>query len=127
MEELFAKLIRYSGLLYFIRSLTRNKVTIVLYHNPDQKVFKRHIEYLNKYYNFITLDLLIDSIKCKNWSNIPNNSIVITFDDGHLGNYKLLDTIKKYKINPTIYCCSNIVGTKRHYWWKESKVSEVDT
>ena len=38
-------------------------------------------------------------------------------DDGHKNNYKLLDTIKKYEIFVTIFLCSEIINTNRHFWW----------
>jgi peptidoglycan/xylan/chitin deacetylase (PgdA/CDA1 family) len=59
---------------------------------------------------------LIDAIYAKNWSAILPKSLVITFDDGHAGNYKLLEVLKRHKIAATIYLCSHIVGTKRHFW-----------
>jgi peptidoglycan/xylan/chitin deacetylase (PgdA/CDA1 family) len=73
------------------------------------------------------MDILVDAITKKKWSDIPNNSMVITFDDGHVGNYELLEIIKKYKINPTIYCCSDIIGTQSHFWWKEVDSFEVES
>jgi peptidoglycan/xylan/chitin deacetylase (PgdA/CDA1 family) len=91
---------------------------IILYHSPDAIVFEQHIAYLSKHYNFIPLSLLIEAIQQKNWSKIPKNSVVVTFDDGHASNYALSDTFKKYNIQPTIYICTQIVGTLRRYWWQ---------
>ena len=125
--ELFFFLFRTTGVFYIVKKLTKRKVSIVLYHNPESYFFKSHMEFLNKHYKFISLDLLVDAIKNKNWSIIPDNSIVVTIDDGHAGNFRLLETIIKYKIKPTIYCCSDIIGTNRHFWWKELESNNVES
>ena len=72
IKEIIGFIFRFSGAPFLIRELfCRNKVTIVLYHDPKPKIFKRHIEYLSKYYNFISLNRLIDAIYNKNWSGHP--------------------------------------------------------
>lgn len=126
MTGFFFKLLRYSGIYFIVRSLvSKNKVSIVLYHDPKPEVFYKHIKFLSNKYNFISLDLLVDAIHSKDWSNIPENSIVVTIDDGHSGNFKLLSTIKEFNVKPTIYCCSSIVGTNRCYWWKKVNSSQL--
>lgn len=118
--------LRYSGIYYLIRTfISKNKVSIVLYHDPKPEIFYEHIKFLSKNYNFIPLDLLVDAIHSKDWSNIPSNSLVVTIDDGHSGNFKLLSTIKNFDVKPTIYCCSSIVGTNKHFWWKEINFSRL--
>lgn len=120
MIELFFKFIRYSGIYFFVRSfISKKRVSIVLYHDPKPDVFREHIQFLSERYNFISLDLLVDAIYSKDWSKIPSNSLVVTIDDGHLGNFYLLPIIKEFDVKPTIYCCSSIVCTDRHFWWKE--------
>ena len=64
-------------------------MVIISYHNPKPKIFKKHIEYLKKNYNFISLDKLVDAIHNKDWSAIPSKSLVITIDDGWKENYLL--------------------------------------
>jgi len=100
--------------------IIRNKITIILYHNPNPETFKRHIECLSKHYNFISLDRLVNAIYNKDSSNIPPKSLVITIDDGFKENYNLLEIFKTYNIRPTIYLCSNIVNTNRQFWFEEA-------
>ena len=39
--------IRWSGLATLIRyTITRNRVSILVYHNPSREVFERHLGYL---------------------------------------------------------------------------------
>lgn len=95
----------------------KRNVAVLLYHAPERTRFEQHIAYLSKHYNFIDLKTLVNAIKSKDWRGIPQNAIVITFDDGHRSNYELLDCFKQYKIHPTIYLCTGIVGKKCKYWW----------
>jgi peptidoglycan/xylan/chitin deacetylase (PgdA/CDA1 family) len=55
--------------------------------------------------------------------NSPSNGrprFVITIDDGHAGNRHLVDMFSRYGVTPTIFVCSQIVGTKRQFWWQFS-------
>ena len=111
--------LRCSGILLLFRSLyLRHKATIIYYHDPSPQVFEKHMRYLSKHYNIITLDFLVEAIHNCSWAKLPPKSLVITFDDGHKGNFNLLPVFKKYKIVPTIYVCSQIVETFRHFWFK---------
>jgi peptidoglycan/xylan/chitin deacetylase (PgdA/CDA1 family) len=106
-----------------VPSLVRNiiakkKVTIILYHAPKPDVLDKHLNYLAKRYNFITLERLINALYSRSWENIQDKSLIITFDDGHKENVRLLRVLKKYNVKPTIYICSQIVNTNRHYWFK---------
>lgn len=100
------------------RIMGENNALILLYHSPDARVFEKHIAYIAQYYSFISLETLINAIEQKDWTNIPKNSVVITFDDGHRSNYDLLPVFKAFNIKPTIYLCTQIVGTERIFWWQ---------
>ncbi len=118
-KEVIGFIFRFSGTPYIIRKVfLKNKVTIVVYHNPNPEVFKKHIEYLSRQYNFISLSRLVSAIHTRNWADIPEKALVLTFDDGHKDNYKLLEIFRTYNINLTIYLCSHIINTNRSFWWK---------
>lgn len=117
-KEIIGIFLRFSGISFLIRNIfCRDKVTIIFYHDPNPDTFKTHIRYLSKHYNFISLNKLIDAIYRRKWSTISKKSIIITFDDGHKGNYYLLDLFKKYRLNPTIYLCSHLINTRRNFWF----------
>lgn len=110
--------VRFSGLPWLIRDvLQRNKAGIVVYHDPDPKQFRKHLRYLREHYNLIPLSQLVNAIHQQNWSTIPEKALVITIDDGHKRNYALLDSIRDFQLQPTIFACSHIIDTQRHYWW----------
>lgn len=119
IKEIVGFIFRISGILFLIREVfCRNKVTIICYHNPKPEIFKRHIEYLSRNFNFICLDKLVNAIYLKDWSALPPKSLIITIDDGYKENFMLLEIFKTYNIYPTMYLCSHIVNTNRRYWWK---------
>ncbi|MDH3380841.1 MAG: polysaccharide deacetylase family protein, partial [Gammaproteobacteria bacterium] len=77
-----------------------------------------HIRVLKRLYNIIPLNAYIDARRSHAPIAIPKKALVITFDDGHKGNYRLLPLFRQYQVPATIFLCSSIVGTHRHYWWK---------
>lgn len=87
------------------------------YHDVSKENFKWQIEYLKAHYNIIDLKTFRDFLN-GNKINLPDYSLLITFDDGHIGNYQLLETIKVNKINPVIFLTSSIIGTNKAFWFK---------
>ena len=118
-------LVRWSGLATVIRyTIARNRVSILVYHDPAPDVFEQHLRFLVARYNLITLNELVDALGSEKWGDLPPRPLVVTFDDGHRGNAHLLDLFQQYRVRPTIYLCSQIVGTRRHYWFRESRDPE---
>lgn len=118
IKETIAFLINLSCLPNLIRRfIAKKKVTILLYHNPNKKIFERHLKYISQKYNFIKLNNFIDAIRTKKWKIKISYPLIITFDDGHKENFHLIDICKKYKVHPTIYVCTKIVNSNRGYWF----------
>ncbi len=106
------------GLCFFIREIIfRDKNIIICYHDPAPEVFRKHLRYLVKRYNIITLDSLVNAIAQKEALFSPK-SLVITLDDGWKGNYKLLEAIKEFNIPVIIFLTSGVVNTNRKFWWQ---------
>lgn len=116
-----SKVIAILGIHHFIRFLNRHKTTFILYHDPDPVIFRNHIAYLSKRYSIISLEDFLTYQKSPN-AKLPDYSMVITFDDGHKGNFQLLETLTAFNIKPTIYVCSGIVTTNRKFWFKLSGI-----
>ncbi|WP_375583754.1 polysaccharide deacetylase family protein [Cyclobacterium xiamenense] len=120
MKKIIFALLRYSGLPVLFREVfQRNKVTVLVFHEMDFQTAETSFAYLSKNYNFISLDMLVEAIQRKDSSHLPKKAMVVTFDDGHAGNYALLPVLKKYKVPATIFICSGIIDTGRHYWFRE--------
>lgn len=121
MKKIIFALLRYSGLPVFFREvIQRNSVSILVFHDMDVKTAEKSFAYLSKHYNFISLDELITAIDIQDRGKLPKKALVVTFDDGHIGNYKLLPLFKKYKVPVTIFLCSGIIDTCKHFWFQEN-------
>lgn len=119
LKNVVATVICLSGLPFLIREwVCRHRVAILLYHDPKPAVFAKHIAYLSRHYTVISLDTLVAAVHRKDFSQIPPKSVVITIDDGHAGNIALLPIFKQYRIHPTLYVCTQIIDTHRHFWFK---------
>ncbi|WP_448556463.1 polysaccharide deacetylase family protein [Thalassotalea montiporae] len=92
---------------------TRNKLTILIYHQvlperdplrptePDEKKFSWQMALLERYFNPISLNDAITQLENK---TLPANSVCVTFDDGYLNNLtKALPILKKFNIPATVY------------------------
>ena len=119
LKNLMAIFISLSGMPFLIREwIGRHRVAILLYHDPEPAVFAKQIAYLSRHYTMIPLDTLVSALHRKDFSQVPPKSVVITIDDGHVGNAALLRIFKQYHIRPTLYVCTQIVDTHRHFWFK---------
>ena len=100
------------------------KVLCLLYHRviPYEKdayqikvkpeTFDNHIKFLSENYPIIKFD--------DDWSDINEDSIVVTFDDGYMDNYLYAYPIlKKYQVPATIFVTSGNIGTNREFWWDD--------
>jgi peptidoglycan/xylan/chitin deacetylase (PgdA/CDA1 family) len=124
-KELIGAACRITGAFALYRLLLRRRVTILVYHNPSLSAFERHLAFLSRHFTFITIDDLGEALSRRDFSGLPPFPLVVTLDDGHAANYRLIEAFKSYGLKPVIYCCSGIVGTSRRFWWN-SGVSDVE-
>ncbi len=129
MKAFFRKLVAaayvYSGLYHLrMKWSDRRKVTILVYHDPSPAVLRNHLEYLASRFSFISMDTLSDAIRRQDWTGIPADSLVLTLDDGRRGNYDLLELFASFRVRPTVYLCSHVVDTSRHFWWTHAAAED---
>lgn len=94
----------------------RKAISVIYYHDVDPISFEEHLKYLKKKYSIIDIYMLRDFLYGK-LVTLPKFSMLITFDDGHIGNYQLLKLIREYKIRPTIFLTSGLIGTCKRFWF----------
>lgn len=120
MAKSLFKLIRYSGIPFLFRELVqRNKVTILMFHDPSVENVPRSFAYIRKHYRIIGLQDYLEAVH--SGKRLPKKAVILTFDDGHVGNYQLLPILRQLQIPITIFLCSDIVGTRRHFWFRHSQ------
>lgn len=111
-------IIRLTLIPFFIREfIQRKRVTIILFHNIKREFFDMHIRILKSRYNIISLNDYILAKKEKRVDKLPPKSLIITIDDGHKSNFDLMPIFIKCNIPVTIFLCSGLIGTNRHFWF----------
>ena len=118
VRRLVFGILRFTGVPFLLRNLLqRDRITVLCYHDPTPEVFARHIAVLCRRYNVISLQDFLDARRMARVDQLPRKALIVTFDDGHKGNRRLLPILREQRIPATIFLCSAIVGTNRHYWW----------
>jgi peptidoglycan/xylan/chitin deacetylase (PgdA/CDA1 family) len=121
LPEAVALLVRWSGLAWLVRNtVARRRVSILFYHDPAPSVLERHLAFLARRYRFVSLAELVDALRSGTWSELPARALVLTIDDGHRGNVRLVELLDRYDVRPTLYVCTQIVGTTRHFWFLDA-------
>lgn len=77
-----------------------------------------HLAHLRRHHHLTTLDEIVRAFARGDWRSLPDNAVAITIDDGHRGNYELLPVFRRHGVVPTIYLCSQIIGTPRRFWFQ---------
>ncbi|MCB0668090.1 MAG: polysaccharide deacetylase family protein, partial [Saprospiraceae bacterium] len=126
MTQFLYKILRFSGLPIIFREwIQRNKVTILMLHDIDPESARKSFAYLKSRYNFYSLKAYSDALRSGKGDTIPEKALIVTFDDGHKGNFKLLPLLKQYNIPATIFLCAGVVDTNRHYWFKHDYAQKL--
>jgi peptidoglycan/xylan/chitin deacetylase (PgdA/CDA1 family) len=102
----------------------RKKVTILLYHDPSPRTFASHLATLEKTYNIVSLRRFVEAHLAGTLAGLPPKSLVLTFDDGHRGNYALKSLLQDLPAPPTIFVCSGVIGTSNRFWFQLSSDCE---
>jgi peptidoglycan/xylan/chitin deacetylase (PgdA/CDA1 family) len=112
--------LRYSGLPWLFRELLQRRVvTIILYHDLPAATAIAHFRALRARYQIIALRDYLQARTEGQIDRLPSKALIVTLDDGHRGNYNLLPVLQAHAVPVTIFLCSGIVGSQRHYWWLE--------
>ena len=116
--------LRWSGLPWLFRELfQRRVVTIVVYHDLSAATASAHFRALQARYHIIALRDYLQARVENQFDQLPSKALIVTLDDGHRGNFDLLPVVRACGITVTIFLCSGVVGTRRHYWWLETPSS----
>jgi peptidoglycan/xylan/chitin deacetylase (PgdA/CDA1 family) len=119
LKEFIGRFLVVSGIARLTRALLwRDRVAILLYHDPAPATLDCHLTYLRTICDLIPLEAL-------NQPGTGRPRAIVTFDDGHVGNAALLPIFIKHNVRPTIFLCSRIVGHRRRHWWLHPAAEEA--
>lgn len=111
---------------FFLREVVqRKRVTILTYHDLDPETADKHFSIIKSKYNIISLKEYLHARKNGMPKRIPSKALILTFDDGYKNNFQLIPLFVKHTIFPTIFLCSGIAGTNRHFWWEKSRQKTI--
>jgi len=99
----------------------QNKVTIVILHDISVEAARQTFRFWKEHYNPVSFGDYLDARNNKG-KKLPPKSLIITIDDGHKNNFSLMPLINEFKIPVTLFLCSGIVGTNRHFWFLEGSL-----
>ncbi len=113
----------YFGMLIF-KYLTKKTPKILMYHrfskyDNNQSVsinlFEKHLKLLSKDFNVLSLNKLIELYSCN--QKVPDNTIVITIDDGYYDFYKFAyPLLNKYSIPATFFITTSFIDQTDWLW-----------
>jgi len=119
------------GVDALFRCLNRKKLLVVMYHGitlntynppfwthlPVDK-FRQQLRFLKSHYSIISLEQVLDSLDGK--INLPQNAVLITFDDGYKNNFKVAyPVLQEMKIPATIFVTVDRIGSDNPLWFDE--------
>lgn len=99
------------GVNYLLRKLLwRNRIAILMYHDPKPEVMDRHLAYLRGVSTIVPFDEL--------WRpRSKGPRAIVTIDDGMATNAELESVFRKHGVRPTLFLCTGIIRAAAGYWW----------
>ena len=102
----------------------RRNVVILCSH--EGRPFCIHVDYLSKSCKVISLDDFLEIHRSN--ATIPENAVVLTFDDGYRSNYtEVYPILKKYKMPATIFLTVNMIGTEKVFCLSKVRFAITNT
>jgi poly-beta-1,6-N-acetyl-D-glucosamine N-deacetylase len=102
------------------------KLVVLCYHSvhrPD--LFEKQIRYLISAYNPITIKQLHSFLD--GGEALPNNALLITFDDGDRTVLtEAMPILKRYGVPALLFVIPGLIGTENPFWWDEIKQYSED-
>lgn len=109
------------------RNIFASPAIILLYHrvtslpqdpqllSVSQEHFEQHIQHLIEHYYPVHLTELAQRIED---GDIPQNTVVVTFDDGYADNFtEAKPILDKYAVPATIFVVSGMIDSTKEFWW----------
>jgi peptidoglycan/xylan/chitin deacetylase (PgdA/CDA1 family) len=125
VKNIVGEAIQWTGLDAIVHAnLPQDRYGILIYHDPRAEVLDQHLRHLRQHYTFLSIDELFSDLT-SGGSRKAGPFLVVTIDDGHVGNYALINVFQKHNVRPTIYICSSIVGTARMFWWQHARAKSL--
>jgi peptidoglycan/xylan/chitin deacetylase (PgdA/CDA1 family) len=80
-------------------------------------IFEKQVRYFAEHFNVISLSALIDCVQ--NRRPFPENTVVLTFDDGYADNYPAAQILRKYGLTGVFYITAGCIESSERFWVAE--------
>ena len=127
--NLLSFILYFSGCAFLLSLISKNGAVILTYHRVGNATnnssltispenFEKQIKYLAGNKIIISMEDLVTNIKKD--IEFPEESVVITFDDGYKDNYtNAYPILKKYNLPFTIFLSTDYIGSDKITWYDE--------
>lgn len=114
MRKQIFRFLNYLNIFYKLRS--PKGLRVLAYHTvPDAGKFEKQLEYLRK--NFSIIDIHQLRAHLFNGVSLPNDAVLITFDDGDISVLENgLPVMKKRSIPAVLFVISGLIDTNETFW-----------
>jgi peptidoglycan/xylan/chitin deacetylase (PgdA/CDA1 family) len=93
----------------------------LLYHEADRDLFKEHIQYLKKHYRIISISELVTAL---NEGSVPEDSVVITIDDGYRSVYsEMYPVAVEEEVPISVFVATEFIDSKDLFWWDKADIA----
>ncbi len=115
-----------TGALRLIRHSVSSKVPILMYHRVSaendpffpavsEKTFRKQMAYIKRCYQVLSMDELVECWRADR--KVPNNSVVVTFDDGDARTQSLVCPIlEELEIPATLFLATDPIDKNNFIW-----------
>jgi poly-beta-1,6-N-acetyl-D-glucosamine N-deacetylase len=95
------------------------KLKVLAYHAiHDSAKFEVQLKYIVSNYTVISITNLLNFFK--GLEAIPDNALIITFDDGDISVFEnAFPLLQKYKIPACLFVVTQLIDSELPYWWDE--------
>jgi len=100
-------------------NLFSNRLRVLAYHTiEDPDKFEKQLLYLKQNFNIIDLATLKNHLNSN--SQLPEKSLIVTFDDGDISVFNNgLPLFIKHEIPSVLFVITNLLNTTEPFWWDQ--------
>lgn len=119
----------YIFMYHYTRDLQNSRYPKI--NGLDITMFRHQIEFMKKNFNVVTMEQVIDAAEKK--SSLPENALLLTFDDGYIDNYTFaLPILEEFGVQGSFFIPGKTFSThqlldvnKIHYMLASSDINEL--
>ena len=98
----------YISMYHYVRDLKHSRYPEIK--GLDVSLFRQQIEFMKEYFSIVTMEQVIDAVERK--INLPENALLLTFDDGYSDNYTfVLPILEEFGVQGSFFISGKTFAT----------------